>query len=174
MFGSDVVLLPLSTDSVAMHATWSSEMKFPFPLLVDSAQTVSIVKRVQFTPAGEWAEAVANAKPASEDLLGGLKAEPFLLAIGGIVPQKTLHDLMKVSVQMMQSQPTFKLTPEQAQKYAELSAQSLSGIRSMRMLLGVPESGTVEAFAAGPLYSASNRATNLQQAQGHLQGGSHL
>ena len=41
IFGSDVVLLPLSTDSVAMHANWSSEMKFPFPLLVDSAQTVS-------------------------------------------------------------------------------------------------------------------------------------
>jgi thioredoxin-dependent peroxiredoxin len=41
IFGSDVVLLPLSTDSVAMHATWSSEMKFPFPLLVDSAQAVS-------------------------------------------------------------------------------------------------------------------------------------
>ncbi|HEU4719735.1 MAG TPA: peroxiredoxin [Gemmatimonadaceae bacterium] len=35
LFGSDVVVLPISADSVASHAAWASEMKFPFPLVSD-------------------------------------------------------------------------------------------------------------------------------------------
>ena len=35
LFGSDVVVLPVSADSVASHVAWSSEMKFPFALVSD-------------------------------------------------------------------------------------------------------------------------------------------
>jgi peroxiredoxin Q/BCP len=35
LFGSDVVVLPISADSVSSHVAWSSEMKFPFALVSD-------------------------------------------------------------------------------------------------------------------------------------------
>ncbi|MDB4874288.1 MAG: alkyl hydroperoxide reductase/Thiol specific antioxidant/Mal allergen [Gemmatimonadetes bacterium] len=41
LFGSDVAVLPISTDGLASHASWASEMHFPFTLLSDTAQTVA-------------------------------------------------------------------------------------------------------------------------------------
>lgn len=41
LFGSDVVVLPISVDGVASHAAWAREMKFPFPLVADTALAVA-------------------------------------------------------------------------------------------------------------------------------------
>jgi peroxiredoxin Q/BCP len=35
LFGQDVVVLPVSADSIASHVAWASEMKFPFALVSD-------------------------------------------------------------------------------------------------------------------------------------------
>ena len=35
LFGDDVVVLPISVDDVATHASWAADMHFPFPLLAD-------------------------------------------------------------------------------------------------------------------------------------------
>ena len=115
--------------------------QFALGLRIDSAQTIDIVNRVQFTPAGNWAKAVAGINPAAEDLLSGLQNGPFVLAFGGIVPAGAMDQLMKFSTNMMQSQPLYNLTPEQAQKYADLSIEAMKGLRSMRMLMGVAEPG---------------------------------
>lgn len=109
---------------------------------IDSAQTVQLIELVQFTPDGNWAKWAADAKPAEEDLLAGLPAGPFVMALGGVFPQGAMDRLMKFSVQMMQNQPGFQLTPEQAQRYVELSTTLMHGVRSMRMVLGVAEPGT--------------------------------
>ena len=116
--------------------------QFSLGLRIDSAQTVDLIKRVQFTKDGTWAQWTATAKPTTENLLAGLPAGPFVAAMGGVVPPGAMEHLMKFSVKMMQNQPQFKLTPEQAQKYVELSKGMMSGVRSMRMVLGVPDPGT--------------------------------
>ena len=36
LFGNETVLLPISVDSVSTHASWASEMKFPFVLGTDA------------------------------------------------------------------------------------------------------------------------------------------
>ena len=36
IFGPETVVLPISVDSASTHASWAAEMKFPFPLGVDS------------------------------------------------------------------------------------------------------------------------------------------
>jgi peroxiredoxin Q/BCP len=41
LFGSDVVVLPVSADSVPSHVAWSSEMKFPFALVSDPGLEVA-------------------------------------------------------------------------------------------------------------------------------------
>ena len=38
LFGDGVVVLPISIDSAASHASWSKDMKFPFSLVVDTDQ----------------------------------------------------------------------------------------------------------------------------------------
>ena len=35
LFGENVVVLPISADSIASHVSWASEMKFPFALVSD-------------------------------------------------------------------------------------------------------------------------------------------
>lgn len=41
LFGSDVVVLPISADSVPSHVSWGSEMKFPFALVSDPTLKVA-------------------------------------------------------------------------------------------------------------------------------------
>jgi peroxiredoxin Q/BCP len=41
LFGSDVVVLPISADSIPSHVSWAGEMKFPFALVSDPSFTVS-------------------------------------------------------------------------------------------------------------------------------------
>ena len=41
LFGPDVVVLPISADSIPTHVSWASEMKFPFALVSDPSFTVA-------------------------------------------------------------------------------------------------------------------------------------
>ena len=41
LFGPDVVLLPISADSIPSHVSWASEMKFPFALVSDPSFTIA-------------------------------------------------------------------------------------------------------------------------------------
>jgi len=41
LFGKDVVVLPISADSVSSHVSWASEMKFPFALVSDPSLSVA-------------------------------------------------------------------------------------------------------------------------------------
>jgi len=41
LFGADVVVLPVSVDDVATHASWAKEMSFPFPLVADPTLAVA-------------------------------------------------------------------------------------------------------------------------------------
>ena len=41
LFGSDVIVLPISADSVASHIAWGQEMRFPFGLISDPSLTVA-------------------------------------------------------------------------------------------------------------------------------------
>jgi thioredoxin-dependent peroxiredoxin len=41
LFGEDVMVLPVSADSVASHVSWGQEMKFPFGLVSDPSLTLA-------------------------------------------------------------------------------------------------------------------------------------
>ena len=116
--------------------------QFGIALRINSAHTVELVKRIQFTPGGSWSKLAAETKPVTEELLSGLPAGPFVMAAGGVLPAGYMEHLMKFSVDMMKNNPMYNLTAEQAQKYGDLSTQSMQGVRSMEMLMGVAEPGT--------------------------------
>ncbi len=98
-------------------AAESEVAQFGIALRINSAQTIDLVKQITFTPDGTWAKLAADIKAAGTDLLAGLPADPYVAAMGAIVPAESLEQLMKFSVQMMQNQPMYKLSPEQAEKY---------------------------------------------------------
>ena len=41
LFGKDVVVLPISADSIPSHISWASDMKFPFGLVSDPSLTTA-------------------------------------------------------------------------------------------------------------------------------------
>lgn len=41
LFGAEVVVLPISVDSIPTHVSWASEMKFPFALVSDPQLTTA-------------------------------------------------------------------------------------------------------------------------------------
>ncbi len=116
--------------------------QFGLGVRVDSVQTVDIATRTQLKEGGKWSTWAAKAQPATGDLLGGLEDKPLVAAFGGKIPPGATKELMKFSMKFMQNQPGAKFTPEQAQKYADLATEMMAGVRSMRMLMGVPEPGT--------------------------------
>jgi peroxiredoxin len=50
LFGKDVVVLPVSVDTIESHASWAKDMKFPFALVADPTQTIA--KQYSSTLAG--------------------------------------------------------------------------------------------------------------------------
>jgi hypothetical protein len=136
--------------------------QFGVGVRIDPAKKVDFVSRAQFASGGNWAKWTANAKPAAGDLLAGLEAKPFVLAMGGNVPQGAMKGMMEASVKMMQSQPGYKLTPEQAKKYAEVASQMMTGIKSMRMVMGIAEPG------AG-LYGNTSVVVTVDDSNGFLE-----
>jgi peroxiredoxin Q/BCP len=55
LFGDGVVVLAVSVDGLASHATWANEMKFPFALISDPDLSI----------AGQYGSAVPGRKVAS-------------------------------------------------------------------------------------------------------------
>ena len=115
--------------------------QFALGVRINAAQTIDLIKRIQFVPSGAWAKWAVGVPPATEDLLAGLPAGAFMAVAGGIVPQGSMDHLMKFSVQMIKQNPAFHLTPEQADKYLQLSSGSMRHVRSMRMRLGLTNPG---------------------------------
>ena len=56
LFGSDVVVLPISVDSVATHASWAKEMGFPFALVADPDLAAEGAHRVALVVPGRDGE----------------------------------------------------------------------------------------------------------------------
>ena len=103
---------------------------------------VHVVSRTLLAEGGIALQAVKEIGPTTGDLLAGLPQGPFVVAGGGIVPEAWMKRLMTVSVRMMKTYPGGgELTDEQAGKLAELSVNSLKGLHSMAMVLGVGQAG---------------------------------
>ena len=123
---------------------------------------VHVVSRTLLAEGGVALQAAKEIGPTSGDLLAGLPQGPFVMAGGGIVPEAWMKRLMTVSVRMMKTYPGGgELTDEQAGKLAELSANSLKGLHSMAMVLGVGQ-------AVAPLYGDTVMLMKVDNAQEYL------
>ncbi len=123
---------------------------------------VHVVSRTLLAEGGVALQAAKEIGPTSGDLLSGLPQGPFVMAGGGILPEAWMKRLMTISVRMMKMYPGGgELTDEQAGKLAELSANSLKGVHSMAMVLGVGQAGA-------PLYGDTVMLIKVDSAQEYL------
>jgi hypothetical protein len=109
-------------------------------LEIDEDRTATLMEFAEFTTGGEWA-AWAKDVEEGDDQLAGLPAGPYVAAFSAMMPSHGFEGLMGFSAQMMKQLPQGKLTDEQVEKYVKISSDSMKGIESMRMLMGVPQPG---------------------------------
>jgi len=109
---------------------------------MDKQGTLHVTTRIQFTPGGKLAEAMASVRPPKEDLLAGLPGGPFVAAGGGLLPEGAMEGLIRFSADFMKAaRGLYGLSDEQAEKFAEISTKNFKDIRSMSMMLGVGKLG---------------------------------
>ncbi len=129
---------------------------------LDERGTLRVEWRTRFKPDGEVARVLADVKPAEEDLLAGLPAEPFVFAAGGVLSPELSEAMMDWSVKMMRSAPgMYGITPEQADKMAKVAKESMGSLRGMAMLWGVGK-------AREPLYANFLAAMRVDEAEKFL------
>jgi len=105
---------------------------------VDEQGALWVTDWTRFDADGHLAKILADVKPQEQDLLAGLPARPFVAVGAGALPESMAKALTQFSIDFMKSVPElYGLDEEQVEKLGEISAQSMTGIRAMSMMLGV-------------------------------------
>jgi len=113
-----------------------------FGARLDEQGVLHITKRARLVPDGSWARLAALVKPAKENLLAGLPAEPFVAAGGGSLPEEIWEPLMRASLDMMKSMPNiYGLNAEQIDQMPKTSITSMKKVRGLSMVMGVGPKG---------------------------------
>lgn len=120
-----------------------------YGLQLDDQSALRLTNRVWLIPEGKWARVLAQSQPAKQNLLDGLPAEPFVVAVGMPLSGAMGEAMVKASANIMKSMPgVYGMSSEQIDKIAELSVQGMKGVRATSMLLAVGQSGE-------PLFSSA-------------------
>ena len=103
---------------------------------------VHILGRSLLAPDGTLAKLSKTAGEAPADSLAGLPQGPFVFAGGGPYPASWAKELTGFYVNMMKMYMGMGAIPEdQAKKFAELTEESMKGLRSMGLMMGTVEPG---------------------------------
>jgi hypothetical protein len=112
---------------------------------VDEDGSVRIESRALWIPDGEFAASAKELRHPKETPMAGLPAGPFLIAFDGELPEAFSKNFMNMSVGILNSAGNVpgatKLTEEQSKKLTELTTESMVGIRSMALVMGIPKPG---------------------------------
>ena len=114
---------------------------------LDRHNTLRIVSRTLLTPGGRWGALLGQGPPPTSDLLAGLPAGPFVLAGGAAPSQAVWKAMTDFGFDCIKSVPrVYGLTPEQADKLASATEQTMKGCRSAAIMLG-PGEGNAPIYA---------------------------
>ena len=99
---------------------------------------VRLSERARLVPGGSWAQFVAAAKPAEQNVLGGLPGGTFVVAGGGPVPETGIAGLMDWSFSLIKNmREMYGLSEEQADRLSELKKMKLPSIRGFSFVLSM-------------------------------------
>ncbi len=131
-------------------------------LRIEDSGDVHFVGRTLLVDGGVIAGMAADAKPGQAGVLTGLPQMPFVFAGGGVMSVEAVEPMMKASFSMMKMYPGGEsMTEEQFREIVAMSVQSMQGVRSMGMVLGVGE-------ADEPLYSSMYLVVKTDDAEQYM------
>lgn len=123
---------------------------------------VHLVSRTVPVEGGVLASAATSAKPLKTSSLAGLPQTPYFIAGGGVFTPASMKPWLETSFGMMKSYPGWdKLSDQQIKKLSKISLQSMQGMRSMAMLLGVGQGDE-------PLYGRMLMVMKTKDAKAYL------
>jgi hypothetical protein len=99
---------------------------------IDSAGNVHVTARAQFLKDSGFAKAGGSVKAPSGGLLAGLPAGPFVVALGGVLPENAMQNLIKMNLEMMKA--SGQIPEETLKKLEKAYAQSMKGVNGMNFV----------------------------------------
>jgi hypothetical protein len=107
---------------------------------IDGQGNVHLESRLRGAPATDLAKALTRVEPPQRDLLSGFPARPFVVAGGGVLPEKLMDGLKGFAARVNKAAPQlYGVSPGQADRLAEVSQMSAEGLRGMSLYFGVGE-----------------------------------
>lgn len=104
-------------------------------ITIDPQKALHLTERVRLTPEGTLRDVIRDAKAPQGGLLAGLPARPLVGVFSGVITEALTQAMLEVSVGVMKAAPSiYGLNEQQLAKMAEISAQSMQGMRGMSMM----------------------------------------
>lgn len=123
---------------------------------------VHVASRTVPVEGGALAAAAASAKPSKTNPLVGLPQTPYFIAAGGVFTPASMKSWLEASFDMMRSYPGWdKLSDQQLKRLSKISLQSMRGVRSMALSMGVGQDDE-------PLYSRMLMVIKAKSAPAYL------
>jgi hypothetical protein len=115
-------------------------------LRLDDAGSFQVSAQALFAKGSGFAKAGAGVQAPPGGPLSGLPSGPFVLALGGAVPEKTMLALMNMNSEIMKA-AGMNIPEESIKKLGDVYAQMMKGMKGMSMVWQVGKEGQ-PAFAS--------------------------
>jgi hypothetical protein len=116
-----------------------------FGLKVEDNGTLRLSSRSRFVEGSELAKLGSGATSPSSAPLSGVPSGPYLMAYHGTIGANAIRMLSDFLFELMKSMPrsesAAKLTDDDSKQFADAMQKSMQGLRSMSMVMGVPQEG---------------------------------
>lgn len=129
---------------------------------LDPGSALRVTTRTRFASGREAFGAIAEVESMRRALLSGLPADPYVLAVAGLLPEGAGEALLRFSMNMMKAMPDlYGFSEGQVDRMTEEARGMMKDLRGMSMVLGAGKPGD-------PIYSNAIFVMRMDDASGYL------
>lgn len=146
----------------ALSAAQTEVHQLAVGVRIDDAGHIHVGSFTAFVSGGKAAGLLAGAKPNQGNLLAGLPTGSYVLAFGSLMPDKLPEGLVDLTIKLSKANPAFAgLKEDELRAMMAESFASAKGMKSMAMVMGVPQPGQ-------SLYAAMAAVTKMADAKKYM------
>lgn len=109
---------------------------------IDADGSFRLSERIRLKPEGRTLGLLREVKSPKADLLAGLPAQPIVAVMAGVLSEPISEVMIDLSVGIMRAAPgLYGLSDQQMDRMAEISRESMRGMRGMSWMIGPGEPG---------------------------------
>lgn len=133
-------------------------------VVIDPLAGVQVQAKALWSKSGTLAARTWEPSPPAAGLLADIRrVQPFVVAMAGTFNQELVEALTQFSAEIVVATGQMtNLSKEDARQLAEASSAGMRGVRSMTMLMGVPDEG-------GTIYSNTVAVMKVADANGYIE-----